>query len=60
MRVLSPKLNEAMVIPEAGTLTEADQILIKDMKTLPDTVDHNIAFGRTRWALTSIWEVLGQ
>jgi methionyl-tRNA synthetase len=58
MRILSPKLNESMLIPQVGPLTEADMVLIKDVETLPGTVDHNIAFGRTRIALSSVWEVL--
>ena len=58
MRVVSPKLNADMVIPQHHEFSEADKELIHDVETLPGTVDHNISFGRTRVALTDIWEVI--
>jgi methionyl-tRNA synthetase len=58
MRIISPKLNPSMLVPQAGELTEADRAIIADIETLPGTVDHNIALGRTRIALAAIWERL--
>jgi methionyl-tRNA synthetase len=58
MRIISPKLNLSMLVPQVGELTEADRAIIAEIETLPGTVDHNIAFGKTRVALAAIWEQL--
>lgn len=58
MRAVSPKLNPEMAVQKPGEYTEADLDVIHDVETLPGTVDHNIAFGRTRVALTDMWEVI--
>ncbi|KAK8857853.1 methionyl-tRNA synthetase [Tritrichomonas musculus] len=58
MRIISPKINPEMTIPQIGERTEADNKLIESVETLPGTVDHHVAFGRTKVALQEIWEVL--
>jgi methionyl-tRNA synthetase len=58
MRVSSPKINPEMVVPAPAELAAVDLAIIEDVETLPGTVDHNIAFGKTRVALTAIWDVL--
>ena len=58
MRIINPKLNPSMTIPEHGELTEDDKKLINDVETLPGTIDHHVSFGRTKVALQDIWDLL--
>jgi methionyl-tRNA synthetase len=58
LRIFAPKLNPEMKVPACGELTNDYQVIIEDVETLPGTVDHNVAFGKTRVALASIWDVL--
>lgn len=57
MRVTSSKLLPGMVVPEHSELTPEDQALIESAEALPGTVDHHVAFGRTRLALDAIWNL---
>ena len=58
LRIISPKLNSEMVVPQPGEYTELDKALIHDAELISGTVDHHVAFGRTRKALIAIWEFL--
>ncbi|OHT00900.1 hypothetical protein TRFO_32279 [Tritrichomonas foetus] len=58
MRIISPKLNPDMTIQQPGEYNELDKAIIANVSTLPGTVDHHVAFGRTRIALGAIWEFL--
>jgi methionyl-tRNA synthetase len=58
MRILSKTLNPSLTVPAFGEWTPEDLALIEDAETLPGTVDHNVAFGKTRVALQEIWDVL--
>jgi methionyl-tRNA synthetase len=58
LRIIAPRLLPDMTVPQPGELLPADLTLVEDVETLPGTVDHFIAFGRTRLALAAIWDVL--
>jgi methionyl-tRNA synthetase len=50
-----PKFSCHLVLTK---LSPEDLVIIEDVEMLPGTVDHNVAFGKTRVALAAIWEVL--
>lgn len=58
MRLISPNMNPDLVVPVCGELNDDDRQLIENVETLPGTIDHHVAYGRTRIALIEIWDVI--
>ncbi|KAG9394761.1 Methionyl/Leucyl tRNA synthetase [Carpediemonas membranifera] len=58
-RVVSTALNPGRVVPAAGDVPEAEE-LIAALNALPGTVDHHMGEVNIQGALVAIWEVIGQ